>query len=440
MMGSAALRATVGTTGLVSAFATPPARAWVSEAFAIASVVAGMVAANNRKSVLALRLDAIGSNVRLAVQQLASIQHSVAALYRELKDLEDEIYRINVDRQVTEFAWQINAAVLDYDRALSKEEEFSDPDAFSNDYNDEFFRVIDRLEQAVGQLQQSEARFSPAAALLAPSAAFVEYGLRFRLGRSNHRLVDVIDEYIEWFDNILDTDNPSSAASALIESDRRHDELEDRAARTEVGKIFGMKPGPAVVKCVGVNDYKHSHERVVGEISGPCAPGVGDCVDTRLSVENVPPRKGDQDRRWMTAILVNEEYKPEPGYLTPAIADYIEGEGGTGLYFLRLPEESTEIHRRYYPWGKAQVIQGSGFPGDIHCKIDQKDMPDPARRLVHMSKMPTWKSIENELPEFRRKLAEINEERCNFAFIQKAVFSVRQAREQLLLMRETLRG
>ena len=286
--------------------APSPAKAEVVTAtLAVVSVVAGLIAGNNRRG--GAMLSAMNRKVDVVIEQVAGIQQSVGLILERLSTLTTQIDELLREQHVRETHVAIQGAVLRYRDKIQALEPATWPLSMfrrNEGLMQDVQAVVDDLYRAVFALDASKA-YGPTTALLLPSAFALEHSLLLLRGDPPAAIATRLERNLSWFDKVSDPAQPKSAASYRNSAVRRLDDATRAAAATQFGRALDLKPGTVVFDCAGVNDYREKSYS-----SGICRTSrVGDGAEFCHGGYNISERVGPRER--MFANLVLEE-RPVP--------------------------------------------------------------------------------------------------------------------------------
>jgi hypothetical protein len=177
-------------------------------ALAIASIVANMIASNNRRNVDAYMLIAIREELRVATAQLASLQAAVAALLQDFAELRKDIEDLLWKQSVREKQADIRVNVDLYLSEINTRHEYkSNEDWFNSSRREETLnRLLYDLKKARLSLWESSAPIDPSAAIVLSSAALVEINL-MNICNTKQKVYDAITvlDAIKWYEEYFET-------------------------------------------------------------------------------------------------------------------------------------------------------------------------------------------------------------------------------------------
>ncbi len=394
-------------TALPAFLAPAPAHAQVAEGIAIASAIAGMIAAHNRRE--GAMLPAMNEKLDLLIEQVASLQQGVSVVLDRLAALPAQFDDLLKENEARNTRLAVEAALASYGK-LSRR--------FRRDYGsvDEFRRdafvmahvqdIADRLDQAMSTLQ-SMGEYGPTTALLVPSAIALERSLMILRGVAPAKVAGAMEEERFWFDKVLDLKEGKSVVSYKAAAEDRRSRFEADAAANSFGRAFGMRPGTVLYEGVGVNDYWGGIRSRLHHV-----PGTSGELDWDDPGE--PPRHGPQERMIANATLTEV-------VVMVSAAD------------AKAPQD--------VPAGFSKLVAKQEPPSGVFAATDPRiagvpfriqtlDLPDGAKREIVMrdmlAKSPRW----SEFEAFQHLLAKIAVEKARITFAQTALDVMSDARRK----------
>lgn len=235
----------------------------ITIAIAVAAAVAGMIAAHNRgDGGLGAYLSALNRKLDIAIDQIASLQSSLAMVLTKLAALDDEIDEILTHHEIKNLHDAVFAAVQSYTKLEAARRRYETDDEFRNargvlaDINSQ----LERLEIATSTLIVKRA-FGPASAAVIPSAFLLENSLLLLRGDRALDIAARLTASLNWLDRMIDPDDTSSIAYYRAYAVLRHNEYLETAQEHPLGQILGMKPGIALLTCAGIDDFRRPDGR-----------------------------------------------------------------------------------------------------------------------------------------------------------------------------------
>lgn len=376
-------------------------------ALAVASVVAGMIAAHNRRDSGGAVLSAMNQKLDVLINQVASVQQSVAMVLDRLAALPDRIDELLKENEARNGRIAIKAALVRYtDQIRSVRSGYPTLEAYRKDARAmaDLQAVLNAFYDAWGRLKAQEA-YDPYTALLVPSAIALEHSMLLLRGDPPHGIVVRMERNLEWFDKVADATVPTSAAAYRTGAATRLQALVEKASATYFGREFGMKPGTALYECVGVDDHTPAIEPRTR-----FRPGNTDAaVDYK---PGKPARHGPRERMYANVAF---EERPvtvparEIGAAQDATADF------TIPVLTRLPNSGV------LPAGDPQV---SALP----ARVQTLDERDGSRRAAIMSDMLARSPRAADFQALDTLLPQIAKERARVSFATAALGVMADAR------------
>lgn len=226
----------------------------VTTTLAIASTIAGMVAAHNRRGSEAV-LTALGGKIDVVVAQTASIQQAVSTVLEKLAALRGEIDGLFRQSELRTQQAAVRATAVRYvDRIQSVRQlfptlqEFRRQDGVMRDVQD----LLNDLYRAVSTLDAVRA-YGPSSALVLPSAFIMEYALLTIRGDDPRVVTARLERNIALCDRFADPRIPESTESYRATAAARLDDLTKAALANPLGRQLGLKPGSIPFDCVGAD-------------------------------------------------------------------------------------------------------------------------------------------------------------------------------------------
>jgi hypothetical protein len=228
-------------------------------ALAVAAVIAGMIAANNRRSTEGILLGAINEKLQVATEQLASLQTAISFLLRDFATLRNDIEEMLRQQAVIEKQNEIKTNINLYVGHLSLRGKYkSDLDWLNASRREgELNKILYDLTKARVALTTSSSAVDPSSALVLAPCALAELNL-MNICNTRRKVYDkitfvnTIETYEKHFASINDSTTNESAAWFL--ADRRASKekvlawLTSNAMWAEVSK-----PAGALHTCVAHN-------------------------------------------------------------------------------------------------------------------------------------------------------------------------------------------
>ena len=428
------LQAGVSTSALL--LAPAPARAWVMAALAVAGIIAGLIAANNRSDGGAMALlTANYELLKVALTKLDQIQSSVTEILAQIQQLPGVIDSMLKQENTRRLQNELNAVVLGYVEKLNQKDpaqSFLDW-RISETTRRDIANLLARLQKSRQELR-TEGLTDPATALVLSPLVMVEHSLLNILQYRGAEIVATLNQiYVPWFNSVLDAQTPTSAASYTNGAASRLKDFMKKASESSLGKQFGMKPGQKLIACVGLNDFAPAHEVPTGKFNctGMPASEAGDTWFARVSPDwfvpksdgepsteartkcepifrGVAARVGASDRMAQDAVLEESEF----------ISDKNEH---SGLLLFKLSMGSL----------RRNVAGRAGIPDDKLCKIVTADVQAPDSRLAVMTAGKDWVAGMGAYQQFKSLIDSINTERTRYAFGLSAMISAETAKQNI---------
>lgn len=420
---SAALAGTrlLPASALATLAAPTPARAEVvTAALAAASVVAGMIAAHNRRGEGAM-LTAMNQKLDVMIGQVASLQQSVGMVLERLAELPSRIDELLKAEHTRRTHLAIQAAILTYQNKIQpvRKNYRTFGGLLRNEGGKEDVQaVLNNLYHEMSLLDVSKA-YGPNTALLIPSAMALEYSLLLMRGDEPRDIAERLERNLPWFAKIAAAHLPTSAEAYRLAAIRRRDEATQAAAATQFGRALDLKPGTVVFDCAGVNDYrKRSYSR------GTCHTSrVGDWVTTCDGFD-IPERVGPRER--MFANLVLEE-RPVP------VSVEIDGRPEVRNANFTVPVLTRSVPSGVLREGDPQV--------PAQCpQVLVVDQANPAARAGWMRERIEKSPKNADLDTLKRHLASIAEERARISYAEAALAAMAAAKPTVEAMIRDLRA
>lgn len=408
-------------SALATLAAPTPARAEaVTAALAAASVVAGMIAAHNRRGEGAM-LTAMDQKLDVMIGQVASLQQSVGMVLERLAELPGRIDELLKAEHTRRTHLAIQAAILTYQNKIQpvRKNYRTLGGLLRNEGGKEDVQaVLNKLYDEMSLLDVSKA-YGPNTALLIPSAIALEYSLLLMRGDQPRDIAERLERNLPWFAKIAAAHLPTSAEAYRLAAIRRRDEATQAAAATQFGRALDLKPGTVVFDCAGINDYrKRSYSR------GPCHFSmVGDRGRTCDGFD-IPERVGPRER--MVADLVLEE-RPVP------VSVEIDGRSE-----VRNANFTVPVLTRSVPSG---VLRDGDPQVPAQCpQVLVVDQENPAARAGWMRERIERSPKNADLDTLKRHLASIAEERARISYAEAALAAMAAAKPTAEAMIRDLRA
>lgn len=397
-------------SALATLAAPTPARAEVvTAALAAASVVAGMIAAHNRRGDGAM-LTAMNQKLDVMIGQVASLQQSVGMVLERLAELPGRIDDLLKAEHTRRTHLAIQAAILTYRNKIQpvRKNYWTFGGLRRNEGGKEDLQaVLNDLYREMSTLDASKA-YGPNTALLIPSAMALEYSLLLMRGDESRDIAERLERNLPWFAKIAAAHLPTSAEAYRLSAIRRRDEATQAAAATQFGRALDLKPGTVVFDCAGINDYrKKSYSR------GYCRPPRGmDFLDACEGGFEIPERVGPRER--MFANLVLEE-RPVP------VSVEIDGKSE-----VRNADFTVPVLTRSVPSG---VLRDGDPQVPAQCpQVLVVDQENPAARAGWMRERIERSPKNADLDTLKRHLASIAEERARISYAEAALAAMAAAK------------
>ncbi|MGX1151400.1 hypothetical protein [Bradyrhizobium ottawaense] len=431
----------LGSTSVTALIASnQKANAWVMAAIAVASVVAGLIAANNRSDGGAMALiSASYELLQVALSKLDQIQTQVIEILQKIEQLPDEIDKRLRQQNTRRLQNELNAVVLGYVEKLNQKDPRQPFPEWRRNENTrrDIAQLLARLQKSRQELR-TDGLVDPATTLVVSSLTLVEHSLLNILDYRPAEITATLKQvYLPWFEAILDPHNILSAADYTNSASKRLADLAKKASENPIGKQLGLKDGSGLLACVGVNDFTPAHNETTGElvcdgeptsypgsaatphpvtkIAFPFDRGRLDAVDAtyaRLRCRSekvpVPARVGPHDRLAQHYSLADKELVLENG------------------------KPSGQMLLEFKVDAEKQDISGNpGVPPDGNCEIVQEDIQDPKARLARMHTLSRWVNAQKAEAEFAAIIDLINTDRTRFAFGFSAMTAAETAKQNI---------
>jgi hypothetical protein len=441
LLGRSAILRT-GASALALTTASREANAWVMAALAIGSMVAGLIANNNRSDGGAMALlTANYELLKVALRKLDHIESQVVEILEDIKKLPDEIDRRLKQENTRRLEIELNAVIVGYIEKLNQkdpQQSFADW-RVSKQTMDDVRGLLGRLQKSRQELK-TEGMIDPATAIVVSPLAIVEHSLLNILQYRPAEIAATLNQvYMPWFDAILDPKNSMSAADYADGAASRLAGLMKRAAEHPLGKALSMRPGSTLLVGVGVNDITPAHKEETNQsvctgrnyssleeleqetelprpVSFRATPGSGVRYPAaqeanevcRPIMRDVGARIGPRDRLAQDAILTEKEFVAPSGKAS-----------GLMLLDLMLSPE------------RRGLAGTSDVPEDKQSTVVNADLRDPGARAAFMHKSKAWTDAHKSYEEFAVLIDAINAERTRFAFGMAAMVAVETAKHNI---------
>jgi hypothetical protein len=353
---------------------TNSANAWVVAALAVASTVAGLIAAHNRSDGGATAL--LSANYELlkeALKKLDRMETVVTDVLQKLYELPDEIDKQLKQQNTRRLQNELGAVVTGYLETVSTKDPAQTFTAWrkSKSTQRDIGNLLSRLQKSRQELK-TEGMIDPSTALVLSPLCLVEHNLLNILDDPPDRIVATLNNvYLPWLDAIVDPNMPLSAAYYTNNAAKRLNDFSSKALNHPFGRVLKMEPGTELFSCAGVNDYAPSH---IGK--------------KKIREERVGPR----DRLAQSFELKEREF--------------VENGRPSGL---KLFDLTLGPELRY--------VADQPDTGDEHCNVVTADIYDSDARLGAMHGNARWVDDHKVRYDSFSKLVEsINTERARYAF------------------------
>jgi hypothetical protein len=465
-------RAVLGATPILF-LDTQPAQAWVMAAVAVASTVAGMIAANNRgDGGLGAMLSANYELLQVALAKLDDIQDRLTDIFKQLLDLPDKVDQLLKQQDTRRLHTELLAVVRGYTEKLTNRDPSLTDAQWCSDPNTQrdMGNLLSRLEKARQEVNVQNL-LDPATALVATNLGFVETNIKNVLGYRRYEIVGTLTNiYMPWLDMILNPLRSDSTMGYTIAASKRLDEHMKSASENPIGKALGMKPGTTPLACTGVNDYTPEREEYEFESPThphPVAMQPGQGAETmgftssghslsatqpsqQLSLAQAaalthlsPDTLGDINKLTkQPALLENTGIKVTVpcGWNVIGVEPARSGPRDRLAVDVTLKEQELIIDGK--PTGilnyelvkgeERRAVAGSAsVPADGQCEVQTLDMQDANARLNQMRAIPRRANAEKAYQELNQLIEQINQERCRIAFGSQAMVATQTTKQNL---------
>lgn len=420
-----------------SLLAVDESKAWVTVALAVASTVAGMVAAHNQSDGgLGAMVSANYELTRVAITKLTAIENRLTDIFTMLSGLTDEIDLLLKQETTRKLHIEMLSVVKGYHEALSSRPPELDFDTWKSERLTQhtLMVLLDRLQKARQEISVQDL-VDPSTALIASTTGFVETNLKNMLGFRTYDIVGVITNvYLPWLDAILDDRRFDSAAGYTVAARQRLDKLFEQGRNNSIGKGLNMAPGAMLQACTGVDDFAPEAEfsEQVCEFDSTITRSISSqedapAVSTRaqdpeethaarrscqVATKPIPARIGDKDRLAVSLTLTEEEITV--------------GQNNTGVLGLILTQGA-----------EVRGLKGADIlPADTFCSIETANILDRETRLKRMREMPARASSDSAYNELRNIVDLINLERQRVAYGAKTMIACQISRDNLSKLRQ----
>lgn len=377
-------------------------------ALAVASVVAGMIAAHNRRDSGGTVLSAMNQKLDVLINQVASVQQSVAVVLDQLAALPERIDELLRENETRKGRIAIKSALGRYtDQIRSIRSGYPTLEAYRQDSRAmaDLQAVLNAFYDAWGTLKAQDA-YDPYTALLVPSAIALEHSMLLLRGDQPHAIVARMERNLEWFDKVADAAVPTSAAAYRAGAATRLQALVEKASATHFGSALGMKPGTALYECVGVDDHTPSvSPRIRYRPTGN--------MDTAVDhIPGKPARHGPRERMYAN-VAFEERPVTVParsiGAEQDATADF------TIPVLTRLPNSGV-------------LLAGDPQVSALPARVQTLDERDGSRRAAIMSDMLARSPRAADFQALDTLLPQIAKERARVSFATAALGVMADAR------------
>lgn len=369
----------------------------VTTTLALASIVAGLIAAHNRRGDDVL-LSALNQKLDLVIEQVASVQQSVAMVLDSLATLPNKIDKLLKEEQTRRTQLAIQGAIQRYHTKIRPVRKNYDRLADLRQNTgamQDLQSVLNDLYREVSLLDVSKA-YGPNTALLIPSAINLEHALLEMRGDRRQDIAERLEQNLSWFAKVTDPNLPSSAAAYRLDAIRRLDEAIKGASATQFGRALNLKPGSTLFDCVGIDDYR---ERTLEQ------EVIGVSERAKLITKVVPERVGPRERMFANITL---EERPVP--VSVAFGDSWEIRNADFTVPLVMRSEMSPVLRADDPRVPPQCTG-----------VLVVDQVDPAARASSMRERIEKSNKTADLEILKRHLASIGEERARISYADAAL-------------------
>lgn len=293
LKSSTALCMSLGGGLAGSCLAPTAARAeYVTLILAAVAVIAGAIAAHNRRDVGAILAEAQRRQNAIMIEQVASLQNGMSALITQNQKIYERLLELPFETNAIRYRGMLVGALLDYQEETSKSDivKLSIERRLSGSEAARVRSVADKLRSARNEMIGSGFPLDPLLGMALCSSCMAEIqGLSILSDRPG--LANVVDRTR----NVLEAslkDLPGSAGGVLTSCEKELADLTNRVAESPVWKTGEV--GRAAI-ALDVQDYFAGKEAYEREFPGRMHyDGV---PNTRL-IPAVPPSFGDLVRVW----------------------------------------------------------------------------------------------------------------------------------------------
>lgn len=278
-----------------SCLAPTPARAeYITLILAAVAVIAGAIAAHNRRDVGAILEEAQRRQNAIMIEQLASLQNGMSTLITQNQKIYEKLVELPFETNAIRYRGMLVGALLDYQEEASKSDivKLSLQRRLTGAEAARVQSVVDKLRSARNELIGSGLPLDPLLGMALCSSCMAEIqGLNILSDRSG------LANVVEHTRNVLDASLksvPGSAGSVLVSCEKDLAEQIKRVAENQIWKTGEV--GRAAV-ALDVQDYSPGREAYDHEMGGRGMGPDHDIPRTR-HVPAVPPRTGDLVRIW----------------------------------------------------------------------------------------------------------------------------------------------
>jgi hypothetical protein len=295
LKSSSALCLSLGGGLTVSCLAPTPARAeYVTLILVAVAMIAGAIAAHNRRDVGAILAEAQRRQNAIMIKQLASLQDGMSTLITQNQKVYEKLAELPFETNAIRYRGMLVGALLDYQEETSKDDivKLSLQRRLTGAEAARVQSVVSKLRSARNELIGSGLPLDPLLGMAFCSSCMAEIqGLNILSDRS--ALANVVDRTR----NVLDAslkNLPGSAGGVLASCEKELAEQIKRVAENPVWKTGEV--GRAAI-ALDVQDYTPGKEAYDVEMGGRGRGPDHDIFPTR-HVPAVPPRIGDLVRIW----------------------------------------------------------------------------------------------------------------------------------------------
>jgi hypothetical protein len=407
---------------------------WWAAALAVASLVAGGIAAHNRRDVTLLMTKAIHAELRVISNQLASLQQATALMLQKLDTLTGEFDQLLKRQEVRVLQLAVLTAVTQYQRDVAAAAGFDNWGQWlaAPERKNNLRRILGDLWSKRTSLELSDFPTDPSAVLTMSNACLAELSLMNVLEYKPQDITARMSDYESYFPRAMNGDVVGTAKHYQVAAELRRAKIEAEMAHNPIGaKVLGAQldtnPGHKAFAqgfCAWVADVTqlvhlgHSHTRP--RRLGPKAWMMLPVSYAEVAAENHP------------------DVRPELEQMAKAMGETIHP-GMTGLTIRDIvADEANPLYFGPIEPGAGSEFRASSADG---CPLEERDLQnaDAATFQKTIRSLKSWTDGLAELAKLRELVRAFNEESARIAFGYQAVRVAQDSLSMLSKVPDTFR-